>query len=218
VDAKKAKNGDFVTAKTLQVIKLPDGETIAKGTVIVGHVVAAEPLHVDRTPYAHQKPSFISIHFDKVQRSEGAIPVKLYLRAIAGTLDSLDAAAPHYLDETDRSGTVTLIGGTEFAPFDKVIHSVDGDAIGYNRKDGVFAKLTSAGYSAMGMSFHCESTDQEQSVAIFSPGACGVYGLGGAYLPESGQDGSGTFTLAARGRSIKVYAGSTALLQVHDAE
>ena len=35
------------------------------------------------------------------------------------------------------------------------------------------------------------------------------------YMLENGQDGSGTFTLAVRGRSEKLYAGSTALLQVN---
>jgi hypothetical protein len=218
VDAKKAKPGDSVTAKTMQVIQLPGGETIAKGTVIVGHVVAAQVFHFDPTPYAHQQPSLISIHFDKLQKGDAVIPVNLSVRAIASTIDSVEAARPHYLDETDRVGTIKLIGGTEFTPFDKRIQADDGDAIGYNRKNGVFARLTASGYSGPGASFHCEGTNTEQSVGIFSPGACGVYGFTGGYLSDNGQDGSGTFTLAVRGRSVKLYAGSTALLQANQAK
>jgi hypothetical protein len=215
LDAKKAKAGDTVTAKTMQVILLPGGEVIAKGAVIVGHVVAAQAFHFDTTPYAHQQPSLISIHFDKLQKGDAVIPVNLSVRAIASTINSEEAARPHYLDETDRVGTIKLIGGAEFTPFDKMIQADDGDAIGYNRKDGVFARLAASGYSAPGASFHCEGTNTEQSVAIFAPDACGVYGFAGDYLSSNGQDGSGTFTLAVRGRSVKLYAGSTALLQTN---
>lgn len=216
VNAKHAKVGDAVTAKTMQVIVLPGGQMIDKGAVVVGHLVAVQPFQFDPTPYAHQKPSLISIHFDKLQQGAAGIPVNLSVRAIASTLESVEAARPHYLDETDRVGTVTLIGGTQFTPFDKAIQAEDGDAIGYNRKSGVFARLASSGYSGAAASFHCQGTDSEQSVAIYSPSACGVYGFAGDYLAGNGQDGSGTFTLAARGRSVELHAGSTALLQVND--
>jgi hypothetical protein len=218
VDAKKAKPGDTVTARTMQIIVLPGGETIPKGAVIVGHVVAAQAFQFDPTPYAHQKPSLLSIHFDKLQNGDSVIPVNLSVRAIASTIDSEQAARPHYLDETDRVGTITLIGGTEFTPFDKMIEGDNGDAIGYNRKTGVFARLASSGDSGPGASFHCEGTQSEQSVAIYSPGACGAYGFAGDYLAANGHDGSGTFTLAVRGRSEKLSAGSTALLQVNAAK
>jgi hypothetical protein len=218
VDAKDAKAGDTIIAKTMQVIVLPGGETIAKGTTIVGHVVAVQAFQFDPAPYAHQKPSLISIRFDKLQNGNSVIPVNLSVRAIASTIDSDKAARPHYLDETDRVGTITLIGGTEFTPRDKMIQADNGDAIGYNRKNGVFARLTSSGYSGPGASFHCEGTESEQSVAIYSPNACGVYGFDGDYLADNGRDGSGTFTLAVRGRSEKLYAGSTALLQVNGAK
>jgi hypothetical protein len=173
----------------------------------VGHVVVLDSFHFDQTPYAHQKPSMLSIHFDKLQTAGATIPVNLSVRAIASTIDSDQAARPHYLDETDRVGTITLIGGTELTPMDKMIQSDNGDAIGYNRKNGHFARLVATG--------HCAATDSEQAIAIFSPDACGAYGFAGDYLADSGQDGSGTFTLAVRGRSLKLYAGSTALLQVN---
>jgi hypothetical protein len=218
VNAKRAKVGDSVSAKTMQVIVLPGGQTIDKGAVVMGHVVAAQAFQFDPAPYAHQKPSLISIHFDKLQQGAAVISVNLSVRAIASTLDSDEAARPHYLDETDRVGTVTLIGGTQYTPFDKAIQAEDGDAIGYNRKNGVFAKLASSGYSGPAASFHCEGTDSEQSIAIYSPSACGVYGFAGDYLAGNGQDGSGTFTLAVRGRSVELHAGSTALLQVNNAK
>lgn len=208
VDTNKAKVGDAVTAKTIQVVVLSDSRSIAKGSTLTGHIVAIEAFHFDQTPYAHQHPSSLSIHFDKLQTGDTTIPVNLSIRAIANVNDSKDATYPHSMDDTDHVGMMTLIGGTTFSPLDKMIQSENGDAIGYNRKNGVFARLIASGT--------CSGTDTEQSTAIFSPDACGAYGFGGDYLTENGRDGSGTFTLAVRGHSVKLYAGSTALLQVNE--
>jgi len=210
IDTKKAKAGDPVKAKTMQVIILPNGKSIAEGSTLNGHVVALESFHFDETPYVHQKPSTLSIHFDTLQNGDTTVPVNLSVRAIANVIDSSEAAHPQMRDDTDHVGMMILIGGTSFSPLDKMIQSGDGDAIGYNRKNGIFARLISSG--------NCSGTDTEQSVAIFSPDACGAYGFGGDYLESNGQDGSGTFTLARRGGSLKLYAGSTALLQVNEAK
>jgi hypothetical protein len=210
VDTKKAKVGDQVTAKTIQVIVLPGGTNIPRGALIVGHIVAVDAFHFDQTPYAHQRPSMLSIHFDKLQTRNAMIPVNLSVRAIANANDSREAAYPHSTDDTDHVGMMTLIGGTTFSPLDKMIQSEDGDAVGYNRKNGIFARLIASG--------SCNGTDTEQSVAIFSPDACGAYGFAGDYLADSGRGGSGTFTLAVRGHSVKLYAGSTALLQVNESK
>jgi hypothetical protein len=135
------------------------------------------------------------------------ILINVSVRAIANTIDSREAAYPHSTDDTDHVGMMTLIGGTTFSSLDKRIKLEDGDAIGYNRKNGVFARLIASG--------SCNGTDTEQSVTIFSPDACGAFGFCGGYLADSGKDGSGTFTLAIRGHSLKLYAGSAVLLQVN---
>jgi hypothetical protein len=191
---------------------------LAKGTVLVGHVAAVQAFQFDQTPYAHQAPSTLSIHFDRLQNGNAVIPVNLSVRAIADMMDSRQAYFPHSNVDVDTLGMMTLIGGTSYSPLDKKIMSSDGDAIGYNRRNGVFARLIASGSSGRGTSFRCEGTDTEQSVAIFSPDACGMYGFAGDYMLESGQDGSGTFTLAVRGRSLKLNAGSTALLQANAAK
>jgi hypothetical protein len=210
IDAKKAKVGDPVKAKTLQVIALPSGDHLAKGSLVIGHVAAVDPYTFDTTPYAHQKPSQISIHFDKIEQGGASIPVKLSVRAIAGSIDSQEAFFPHIEIDTDPLGMITLIGGTSYSPLAKMIQTENGDAIAYNRGDGLFARLQPGSAS----SFQCEGTSSEQSVAIFSPDACGLYGFPANYMPDNGH-GGGTFTLAARGRSAKLPAGSTALLQVN---
>lgn len=215
VDAKTAKMGDAVTAKTMQVVVLPGGSTVTKGSVLVGHVVAAQAFHFDPAPYAHQKPSVLSIHFDTLKAGDEVLPVNVSVRAIASTIDSRDATYPHGLDETDHPGMMTMIGGIQYSPLEKQIRLDGGNVIGYNRKNGVFARLIPSEYSGAGATMRCDGTTTEQSVAIFSPDACGVYGFGGAYMPAGGQDGSGTFTLALPGHTMKLYAGSTALLEVN---
>jgi hypothetical protein len=215
IDARKAKVGDIVTAKTMQVIALPSGGHIAQGALVAGHITAVEAYSFNSTHYAHQAPSQISIHFDRIQQGSAEIPVSLFVRAIASTNDSREASYPHRTDDTDTLGTITLVGGTSYSPLAKMIQTEDGDAIAYNRGSGLFARLMPAGATAPGASFQCEATSTEQSVAIFSPDACGLYGFPQDSMPQNGHDGSGTFTLAAHGRSAKLPAGSTALLQVN---
>jgi hypothetical protein len=132
------------------------------------------------------------------------------VRALANINDSVDASYGHSVDNQDSVGMMTLIGGLTFSPLQKMIQDDNGDAIAYNRHNGLFARLVASG--------SCSGTDTEQSIAIFSPDACGVYGFAGDYLADTGRNGSGTFTLATRGHSIKLYAGSTALLQVNEAK
>jgi hypothetical protein len=213
VDSRRAHTGDRVTAKTLQVVILPGGRRLPKGTLLVGHVVNAQPYHFNPEPYAHQKASSISIHFDQIVNGDLTLAVNLSVRALANTLQSEWAPRVHYHDDTDGSGSMILIGGVEFSPLDKTVRDDDGDVIAYNRKDGVFARLLASDDPASKTSPNCGSTNTEQSVAIFSPSACGLYGFGGVFMPHAGRSGSGTFTLVTRGSSIKLYAGSTALLQ-----
>lgn len=213
VDAKKARPGDRVTAKTLQVVILTGGQRLPKGTLLVGHVVDAQPYHFNPEPYARQKASSISIHFDQIVNGDLTLPVNLSVRALADTFESQWAPRPHYQDETDGAGTMILIGGDEFSPFDKTVRDGSGDIIAYNRKDGLFAQLLPSDDRASKTRLNCSSTSTEQSVAIFSPDACGLYGFEGVSMPHAGRSGSGTFTLVSRGGSIKLYAGSTALLQ-----
>ncbi len=213
VDARKAHPGDQVVAKLLQTVVIPDGPRILKGSLVIGHVVDAQPFHLTREPYAEQKASVLSIHFDHIVNGDLSTPVNLSVRALANSIESYEAAYPHRLDETDGLGTIDLIGGDEFSPLDKAIRDSDGQVIGFNRKNGVFARLITSDDTNMTGSPGCNATDSEQSVAIFSPSACGTYGFEGVSMSRTGRRGSGTFTFESHEHSVKLYAGSTALLQ-----
>jgi hypothetical protein len=101
VDARKARPGDQVVAKVLQTVVIPDGPRISKGSLVIGHVVDARPFHLNSEPYADQKASVLSIHFDHIVNGDINAPVNLSVRALANSIESYDAAYPHRLDETD---------------------------------------------------------------------------------------------------------------------
>jgi hypothetical protein len=213
VDARKARPGDQVVAKLLQAVVTPDGSRIPKGSLVIGHVVDAQPFHLNREPYAEPKASVLSIHFDHIVTGDLSTPVNLSVRALANSIESYEAVYPHYLDETDGLGIMELIGGEEFSPLDKAIRDRDGQVIGFNRKNGVFARLIASEDTNMAGIPGCNATDSEQSLGIFSPSACGIYGFEGVLMLRAGRRGSGTFTLWSHEHSVKLYAGSTALLQ-----
>ena len=204
-NAAKVKAGDVVTAKTMQVVVLPNGDQLPKGSMVTGHIVEVRPFKFDDTPYTAQQASYLSIKIDQVGK-DGTGPVVTTVRALADPISTEEALTPHGIDETDHPGTVTLIGGAHYSPVDKhVTYGVDDDVVAYNKKQGVFAHLLPGGAD-------CPGTQTEQSVGVFSPDACGLYGFGSVHLSED--TASGTFRLASTHRTVVLYAGSAALLQV----
>ena len=204
-NAAKAKAGDVVTAKTMQVVVLPNGDQLPKGSIVTGHIVEARPFNFDDTPYAAQQASYLSIKIDQVGK-DGTGSVVTTVRALADPISVEEALTPHGMDETDYPGTVTLIGGAHYSPVDKhVTYGPDDDIVAYNKKQGVFAHLLPAGAS-------CPGTQTEQAVGVFSPDACGLYGFGSVHLSED--SAGGAFRLASTHRTVVLYAGSAALLQV----
>jgi hypothetical protein len=205
-NAAKAKAGDVVTAKTIQVVLLPNGNQLAKGSLVIGHIVEARPFKFDDTDYAVQQASYLAIKIDQVVDKSGPSPVVASVRAMADPISSQEARSPHGIDETDYLGTVTLIGGAHFSPIDRhVTVGLDDDVVAYNKKQGVFAHLLPGGAS-------CPGTQTEQSVGVFSPDACGLYGFASVHLSED--NASGTFRLASTHHTVVLYAGSAALLEV----
>jgi hypothetical protein len=200
IDAKNAKAGDVVTAKTMQVVLLPNGEELPKGALVTGHVVEARPFKFDETPYAVQQPSYLSIQLDHVAENQVATSV----RALASAMAVGEALRPQHIDETDQPGTMMLIGGGHYSPVGKRV--TDGpydDIVGYKKKQGVFARLLPGGPG-------CNGTQTEQAVAIFSPDACGLFDFYSDHLTAK----DGVFRLESTHQTVNIRAGSAALVQV----
>lgn len=200
VDAKKAKAGDVVSARTMQVVLLANGEQLPKGSLVTGHVIEARAFKFDETPYAVQQPSYLSIELDQVANT----PVATSVRAMATYLAVQEALTPQGIDESDSLGAMVLIGGAHYSPIAKrVTDGPDDDTVAYNKRQGIFAHLLPGGAG-------CDGTQTEQSVAIFSPDACGLYGFVSDHLTAR----EGTFRLESTHRTVSIRAGSAALLQV----
>jgi hypothetical protein len=206
VSAGHAKPGDPVEAKTIQRIQLSVGGAIPSGSRVVGHVISATGFAYDKTPYAHQRASALSIHFDAVQVNGGSIPLNVTVRAIAAPIATWDAQKPQASD-MDSLGTTTQIGGDLLVPSQSEVRNSEGDVVGYNKRSGVYAHLIAhAG---------CDGSDVEVSVAMFSASACGAYGFNGVNLTEQGSSANpSTLTLVSTHASPALWKHTIALLQV----
>jgi len=206
ISANHAKAGDTVFAKTIQVVHLPDSSVLPAGTKIVGHVVSATPFSFDSTPYAHQRPSELVIEFQTAQLNSIELPLHVTLRAMAGPIAANSASEPQSSD-MDSLGTLSQIGGDLLVPSQKEVVNQQGDTVAYNRRDGVYAHLIANG--------SCDASDNEVSVALFSPTACGLYGFGSVSVEANGSEAKPSqVALVSTHGSPQIWKHTVALLEV----
>ena len=205
ISANNAHVGDAVTAKTSQVVHLSNGAVIPVGAKVSGHVIATGSFVYDKTPYAHQKPSSLSVQFDTVQVGESTLPLHVTIRAMADPITSGEARTPLSTD-VDPQGTVTQIGGDRLTPSQAEVVSSDGDIVAYNKRGGVYAHLIANG--------SCDGSDVEVSVGLYSASACGLYGFTQVSATERGSFAKpSVLTLVSTHVSPKIWKNSTALLE-----
>lgn len=200
IEAGKTPVGVVVRARTMQVVDLADGRVIPKGSQVVGHVVTSQAL------VAGGGPSVLGVRFERLESKSGRTPVRVELRALADTLTTQDAEVPFYLDTKDRVGTYHLIGGGVYLQWDKVVHLPGGAGDATVTRNGVFGVMTAE--TADGQT--CPAGSETQSVGIFSPAACGLYGYRRLHV----QRAAGTVVLRSRRETVKLEADGSALLQV----
>jgi hypothetical protein len=210
ISADHAHVGDPVYAKTTQIVKLQDGTVIGAGSQVIGSVLEAKPYAFDKTPYARQQESVLTIRFDKVVAGSERLTLKVYVRAIADPLATQAARQP--LPNDDTLDTVEQVGGDQLRPSQTKVVDRDGDVVAYNRRDGVYAHLIShTGNSPR----QCDASSVEESVDIFSASACGLYGFAGSAAREVGSVANpSTLSLVSSRRSPKIWEHTTALLEV----
>ena len=210
ISAKSAHSGESFTVKSTQAVRLADGETLARGARVSGHVLAATPFLYDETPYARQKASVLTLHFDSVEVQHQSVPLNVTIRAMADPITSLAAQTPINHD-IDPSGATVQIGGDQRYPWSAPVTNEDGDVVAYSRHGGVYAHLiASAG---------CDGSNVEVSVGIYSASACGLYGFDRTSAEEVGSLAHpSTLTLVSTHGSPKIWKNSTALLEVLPAQ
>jgi hypothetical protein len=206
ISADNSKAGDTVEARTIQRVLLPEEGQIPSGSRVIGHVTEAHGFVYDKTPYAKQKVSILTVHFDSVEVEGRALRLNVTVRAIATPLVVADAQAPPPSD-MDPLGTRTQIGGDLLVPSQAEVRNMDGDVVAYNKRDGVHAHLIASG--------SCDGSEVEVSVAVFSASACGAYGFGNVAVTDRGSAANpSTLTLVSTHGSPKIWKHSMALLEV----
>ncbi len=210
VSANRARPGDPIIAKTMQTIRLADGQEVRSGATVLGHVVEASPFHFDKTPYAKQTASVLSVQFDSLVVNGGKLPIHVLVRALADAFATDDASRPRPTDEDPLSST-TQVGGDIRTPSQAEILNQDGDIVGYNKHGGNFARLVAGSH---GGDLHCDASNSEQAMGIFSASACGVYGFSGLTLNAPDADASPSrITLSSTRRAPEIVRSSSALLE-----
>ena len=206
ISAKGAHAGDPVSAKTIQAVTLPSGATLPSGSKVIGHVAEASAFAYDKTPYAKQKGSTLTIHFDAVEAGGVKVSLNVTVRALADVFATTAAEEPQASD-MDPLGTLTLVGGEYLIPSQREVRNMDGDVVAYSRHGGVYAHLISNG--------HCDGNSTEVSMGIFAATACGLYGYANVSATEFGSQGNpSTLTLISSRTSPVIWKHSTALLEV----
>jgi len=211
IDANHSRVGDTVRARTTQTVSLPGGLKLPAGAQVSGHVVESAPFTFDRTPYARQTQSTLSIHFDTVSSGTVSLPLNVYVRAMADPLTTWGSGMPVANADDSSPATMQIGGDTTRRSQDEVL-SQNGDVVGYRRHGDIYAHLISASGKSPNV---CDGSDTEESMGAYSASACGLYGFEGDELRETGLGvRPSTLVLASRRQTAKIWKHSTALLEV----
>jgi hypothetical protein len=156
----------------------------------------------------------LSIQFDAVTTKTGKYQVHFVLRALANVFAATDAVTPVMQNvDIDTVGTIHMVGRDYYATNEKNIYSPEEDVVGYSRNDGNYGRLITGTATNSKTGIRCDGGNTEQSLAIFSPDACGVYGYKFISLTDNGTQ-SGAFRVESAHGAIKLYAHSAAFLEV----
>jgi hypothetical protein len=203
LDAAKAQPGDRLSARLMQDVSLPSGETIRAGARVDGQVVQSSSSREQR----------IIVRFDRLVFDGKKIPIAVSLRALASMLDVFDAQLPtSTFDEYGTSisdWTTVQIGGAAVYHGDQTVREamdIVGRAPHYN---ATIAKVVAAPKRG------CPTDNgKEQSLWVFSPWACGTYGFEDLAISHHGTTPPvGDIELTSP-KAFRVRGGSGWLLQV----
>jgi hypothetical protein len=87
LDAKKARQGDPVTAKLIQGVRIPDAEALPKNTELEGHVDQVQASE-------HKSDSMVTVTFDKAKLKDGKeFPIKATVLAVSEPVYAQQQAA-----------------------------------------------------------------------------------------------------------------------------
>jgi len=208
IDVRKAKAGDRIEAKTLQVVLDGPKNSVAKGSTLLGHVV-------DATYIGKDQASILTIQFDTIIDNGKSSRLCVSMRAMVNPVDAYRATMEATSLDTSASTGTTLVGGDHIRPGGKQVYTTDDDNVGISNRFGIFSRLEPAEPHNNSVPTACGGISTLQSVAIFSSRACGVYGFPDMRLSLTGETSPrGQIEFKVRRYAVKIPTGTAALLQV----
>ncbi len=208
INVKTSRTGDRITAKITQVIFNGPVQTVAKGSLVAGHI--------EKVSYSGKDdPSSLEIKFDELVTKHEKQPVCFSVRALADLNHVYNAHSPVTSMDAGASLGTTLVGGDHIQLGGKQVYAKDGDNVGISNRFGIFSRLEPADPHDNSTPVACGGVSTLQSVAIFSSRACGLYGFSGMQLIQTGgPESNGTIELQSKRGAVEIHSGSAALLQV----
>ncbi|HEX3436260.1 MAG TPA: hypothetical protein VHT24_05785 [Pseudacidobacterium sp.] len=186
LDAKKAKQGDPVTVKLTDAVKIPDSTELPKNTVLIGHVDQVQPSE-------NKGDSVIQVTFDKAQLKDGQqLPIKATIMQIAPPVNAMmnqsasAASGPSPMPGApaasgggaNPSGTSGGAGGMQSAPAPSMAASVPTSDQSQQSKQGVpgvelrsdIRQSDSGTFIAKGKNVHLpDGTQMQIALAVIPP-------------------------------------------------
>ena len=215
IDARKAKSGDQVTAKTTQDIRSNAGVVIPRGSRLIGHVTDA------KAKAKGDSESALGIAFDQAVLKNGEqIPLNASIRALAAS----DNASASMGDENFGRANNSSLGSDVSASAPRGgggLLGGSGNAVG----GATSAVGSAAGGAANGVDNTAANVGANAGGAIngatrgatgqLSSQSQGVIGMRGLSLSSAASNSTSGSVITSTGKDVRLDSGTQMLLQVN---
>lgn len=205
VDAKKAKQGDEVTARAAQNVVSSGSVVIPRGSKLIGHVTDVKAREKG------QNESSLGIAFDKAVLKNGQeVPLQASIRAIAAGPNNTSANSPM----PDMGGAGIDTGGSSNGGMNGDMGSRSGGMGGPPNSTG--SPVGTPGNTpgnvggAAGNTVNSAGRTPAPATGELNPGSQGVIGLQGLTLNQAGN----SCVISSNSKNVKLDSGTQLLLQV----
>jgi type IV secretory pathway VirB10-like protein len=216
IDARKAKSGDQVVAKTTQDVRSDSGVVIPRGSRLIGHVTDA------KAKAKGDSESALGIAFDQAVLKNGQqIPLNASIRALAASANSASAGTG---DDNFGSASNSSLGSDVSASAPRAGGGLLGGA--GNAVGGATSAVGSTAGGAVngiGNTAAGVGADAGGTLSGATRGAAGqltsqsqgVVGLRGLSLSSASSNSTSGSVITSTGKNVKLDSGTQMLLQVN---
>jgi hypothetical protein len=209
LSSKHAIPGHPLSGRIMQDVPLPNHQKIPEGAKLTGTI-----LSVERT--GNGSNGKISFRFDRLEFHHQNISIVANLRALAGFMEVQAAQTPEFSPGFGTPyawATTRQIGGDEVFGVDGPVTNQNSETVGKGVYGGVLVHIRAQPESLCRGPL--DSDDRLQALWVFSADACGVYGIQGVKIANTGRtEPVGEITLVAEHQDLLIRCASGMLLRV----